>query len=231
MTMSLLGSFRPFFETLSALALGQKVGRATELQPLRRELRERLQALRQELTPRLSERETYLVLFALVVHIDEIVRTRFPEADYATWPLLQKELFDTDRGGELFYECVAELLDAQKLSPVVDQVFYFCLSLGFRGKYAQEPERRAQVMQKLRERLAGTVPAELDGAIDLAGERPARPARVPRVPSAVWPYALAAALVVALFVAFSALAASATAGWHAAHHGDNCEEGAPCRSS
>lgn len=232
MTTSLLGSFRPFFETLSALAQGQKVARAAELQPLRGQLRERLLALRQELTPRLSERETWLVLLALVVHVDEIVRTRFPEADYATWPLLQKELFDTDRGGELFYQCVAELIESQKLTSIVYQVYYFCLSLGFRGKYAQEPERRTQLMHELRERLTLTAPAEADGAVDLARERPAASVRVPRVPSTVWPYAGAAAVVIVLFVALSMLAASTSARWHAAPAVDHCaQEGASCRSS
>ncbi len=232
MTMSLLSSFRPFFETLSALALGQKVAQAAELRALRGELRERLLQLKQALTPAMSEREAYLSLFALVVHIDEIVRTRFPEADYATWPLLQKELFDTDRGGELFYQCIVELGESQKLSSVVHQVYYFCLSLGFRGKYAQEPERRNQVMQQLRERLVASAPTGLDAAIDLEGERPGPAARVPRVRSALWPYGAAVSLVVAVFVGLSLWASSTTARWHAAHAVDKCEqEGLPCRSS
>lgn len=210
MTPSLLRPFRPLFENLSALAQRRQARSAGELRPLRVELRKQLLALKNELTTRLTERESYLTLFALVVHLDEVVRTSFPEADHATWPLLQKELFDTERGGELFYQSLAELLDAQKLAPVVYQIYYLCLSLGFRGKYAQEPERRAQVMKKLRDWLVASVPVE--GDVD-ADPLDAPPARVPRLRSRAWPYAAAATVIVTVYLLLSSLAASTAAHW------------------
>jgi type IV/VI secretion system ImpK/VasF family protein len=249
MNASVIRSFRPLFETLSALAAGQKAASTAELRPLRAELRKRLLALKQELAGRLSEREVYLMLFALVVHFDEVVRTSFPEADHVTWPLLQKELFDTDRGGDLFYQSVTELIEGPRLAPVVGNVYFFCLSVGFRGKFAQEPERRTQVMTRLRDWLAAAAPAAT--AIELASERPASLPRVPRIRSRLWPWAAAAALVLALWVTLSALASATTAQWraadvdaeHAARAGreaaarpvtterPRCKGGAPCRSS
>jgi type IV/VI secretion system ImpK/VasF family protein len=241
MTPSVIRSFRPLFETLSALAAGQKAASAAELRPLRAELRQRLLALKEELTGRLSEREIYLMLFALVVHFDELVRTSFPEADHVTWPLLQRELFDTDRGGDLFYQSVTELLDGPRLAPVVYTVYYFCFSLGFRGKYAQEPEKRAQVMTRLRDWLAAAAPATMAREIDLAAERPA-PARLPRLRSRAWPWAIAAGLTFAVWMALAAAAGSAVAQWRAADAAAGatrsgrearatCQGGAPCRSS
>jgi type IV/VI secretion system ImpK/VasF family protein len=239
MKPSVLRSFRPLFETLSALAAGKQAAHTAELRPLRADLRQRLLALKQELAPRLEERECYLMLFALVVHFDEVVRTSFPEADHATWPLLQKELFDTDRGGELFYQSLNELLEKHKGPSAVHEVYYFCLSLGFRGKYAQDPEPRTQLMNKLRALLAAAVPAERE--LDLAGERPGS-ARVPRLRSRAWPYAAAAALVLGVYVSLATLAAAATARWREADAGlsvpaagvrtaASCAGGVPCPSS
>lgn len=240
MNSSVLRSFRPIFEALSALALGQQAGGAADLRPLRADLRKQLLALKQELDGRVSERESYLMLFAPVVYLDELVRTSFPQADHATWPLLQKELFDTDRGGELFYRSVDEILE-QKLAPVVYQVYHFSLGLGFRGQYAHDPERRTQTLARLRDRLAALQPPALD--VDLSREQPPSLslARLPRVRSRAWPWAAAAALVVALYLGLSAMADATLSRWRqadsAAHDGrvplqaDNCGEGVPCRSS
>lgn len=247
MTPSVLRSFRPLFETLSQLMQGQKAASAAELRPLRAELRSQLWALKAELTERLDEREAYLMLFAVVVHLDELVRTGFPEAGHTTWPLLQQELFDTDRGGELFYQSIVELLDGQTLTPPVAQVYYFCLSLGFRGKYAQEPDKREQLSERLRDWLAASVPALADGTapIDLARERPS--ARVPRIRSRAWPWAIAAATLIAVHLGLSALASSTAAAWRQSdavgsapartgqraetRRAADCVEGEPCRSS
>jgi type VI secretion system protein ImpK len=247
-TPSVLRSFRPLLETLSALALGQKAGTVDRLRPMRAELRQRLLALKEQLSGRVSDREAYLMLFAVVVHFDEAVRTSFPEADHATWPLLQKELFDTERGGELFYQSLGELLDGPKLAPVVYNIYYFCLSLGFRGKYAQEPERREQLMMRVRDWLMATAPQPTE--IMVAADRPPLSSRVPRIHSFAWPWAMAGVLVVAIWVALSALAGATVARWRAADgmaapsamlghrqaevdsaRPPHCDGGAPCRFS
>jgi type IV/VI secretion system ImpK/VasF family protein len=247
MIPSVLRSFRPLFETLSSLSRGDKAASTAELRPLRADLRAQLVALKAELTSRLDEREAYLMLFAVVVHLDELVRTGFPEADHTTWPLLQQELFETDRGGELFYQSIVELLDSRTITPPVAQVYYFCLSLGFRGKYAQEPDKREQLIKHLRDWLAASVPPLADGAapIDLSREQPS--ARVPPIRSRAWPWAIAAATVIVVHLGLSALASATAARWQ---HGDavgralpapgrqaetrplsDCAEGEPCRSS
>jgi type IV/VI secretion system ImpK/VasF family protein len=238
MTPSPLRAFQPLFEILNALVLGQQVKSAADLVPLRADLRRRLLALKSELTTRLNEREVYLTLFALVVHLDEIVRTSFPEADRGTWPLLQQELFDTDRGGELFYQSLDELLETQKLRPVVYQVYYFCLSLGFRGKYAHEPEKRSQLVRKLRDTLVASLHA---GQKTLERPAVALPARLPRIHSRAWPWAGAAVVLLAVFVWLSVLARAQESRWRNSWPalegrgrqaaGPCAAEDEPCRSS
>lgn len=213
MTPSLLRLFRPLFETASILSQGRMQAETADLRPLRADLVQRLLALKQALAARASERDSYLMLFALVVQFDELVRTTFPEADHATWPLLQRELFDTDRGGELFYQLLVELLDTTKAATPVHEVYLCCLDLGFRGKYAQDPESRAQLMQRLRVLLAATPAFTVEPEPD--EERPSV-APLPRLRSPAWPYALAAAAVVALYMSLASLATTVGAHWQAA---------------
>jgi type IV/VI secretion system ImpK/VasF family protein len=239
-TAPVLRSFRPLFEALNALVSGRKVASLGELSRVRAELHKELTALKTSLTGRVSDRESYLMLFALVVHLDEVIRTSFPEADRVMWPLLQQELFATDRGGELFYQAIGEILETSRIEPAVPQVYYFCMSLGFVGKLAQEPERRKEVMDKLRERLVASAPSPTP-TVDLSQERP--PVRVPLIRSAAWPWAIAGAALLALHVGLSLWAAATVSAWREAERaaptvqqaevprGGDCKEGDPCRSS
>lgn len=207
---SLQQSFRSVFEAIKSLSQERPRGGTTEpeaLARLRADLRRALTSLRSEVEGRLTERESYLALFALAVHIDEIMLTTFLGPDYTQWSLLQKELFDTDQGGDLFYQAVDEILDGQ-FAPMVYQVYYFSLSLGFRGKYVDQPEQAAQVMKRLRDRLVAQLPEEAE--VTEVEARPEQVTRVKRVTHFGWYYAAAAVLVVALYLLLGALARSSS---------------------
>jgi hypothetical protein len=93
------------------------------------------------------------VLFPIVLTLDELVQTRYAEIDQRSWPLLQRELFSVDQGGELFYETLDEILERGLSTPLVLEVFTFCLSVGFRGKHSGDEETVIAYLGRLRGRL------------------------------------------------------------------------------
>lgn len=193
-----LAAVQPLLDAITALALRRERGGPTaleELMRIRMELKKELVALKEDLGKRLSEREAYLALFPMVVHLDEIVYTTFPQADRTTWPPLQKEFFDTDRGGDMFYQTLEDILDLGHLSPVVYHLYYFALSLGFRGKYIQDPDKVASYTRRLAQKL---VPP---GAEAVGAQKPAvETARVAPGRSYYWYYGGALALVLAAYL-------------------------------
>lgn len=118
--------------------------------PMRAEIRNKLNFLRAKLNESLTERETYLVLFPIVIYFDEIVQSKVFEGQHALWPPLQKELFQIDNGGEMFYELLDDILRKPETIPFVYEVFYFCLSDGFRGKYTENLLKIEEYKNKLR---------------------------------------------------------------------------------
>ena len=100
-------------------------------------LREKLSLLKNELGSELNDRELYLVLFPLVVHIDEKVNANLSFRSSGL-PPLQKELYGKENGGELFYQLTEDLLTKPLINNLIYEVFYFCLSNGFKGKYIQD---------------------------------------------------------------------------------------------
>lgn len=173
----------------------------TELMRIRTELRDQLIRARKRLGKIWTERDSYLLLFPLVVHLDEIVQMLVPEGRGGGWTLLQKELFDTEKGGQLFYEALDELLETEQANPFVYEVYAFCLSLGFRGKYLGLEAEVDGYKESLSERLA--TPAELQPEIN-AGPEVATTVRSVR--SQLWYYAFAILLIIAGYVGLGELA-------------------------
>lgn len=107
------------------------------LAKLNTELRNKLDALRDNLNRELLENETYLVMFPLVLLCDEMVMTRLNKEQQTSWPLLQSELFQINYGGDVFYDFVDERLEKPDTPPIVFEVLYFCLAAGFVGKFGE----------------------------------------------------------------------------------------------
>ena len=107
---------------------------------LRESIRKLLGSLRKRLSRELSEREVYFVLFPIVIYIDELVQLRLTSVA-SPWQPLQRELYKIDNGGERFYEGIDNLLSKSDTDSIIFEVFYFCLSHGFRGRYVNDPEK------------------------------------------------------------------------------------------
>ncbi len=85
--------------------------------------------------------------YALVALADEIaLQTDWSGADDWEDELLEQKYYGTSLAGEDFY---AKL---EALKPGEDQlaeIYFLCLSLGFKGKYRSQPERRLELQKRL----------------------------------------------------------------------------------
>ncbi len=126
----------------------------------RSELRKELGTVRAMLGDLLNERDAYLVLFAITAHFDELVQTRFLKGDELSWPTLQKELFQVDDAGEIFYETLDDILMKPQALPFVLEVYYFCLNDGFKGRYDRNPGKIEEYKQRLRQRIPFETPEQ-----------------------------------------------------------------------
>ncbi|MFC1706090.1 DotU family type IV/VI secretion system protein [Planctomycetota bacterium] len=160
---------------------------------LRMELRTRLEHFKALLSERLTERESYLVLFPLVIYFDEVIQARFVTGTEATWPPLQKELFNINNGGEAFYDVVSDLLRKPDTFPFVYEIYYLCLSSGFTGRHADNPTK----IKEFTSALARKIPIpEVEAG---PGEEDIARLQHPRFP--IWSYVAAVAVVAFVYVA------------------------------
>lgn len=123
------------------------------LEQLRGKLKEHLAQLEAQLASHLTEAETYQVLLPLVIHCDEQVLRRLPIKDQPSWPLLQRERFQIDDGGDVFYQLIDERMQKSDTTVLVFEVLYFCLSDGFLGRFASDPTKIAAYKARLAARI------------------------------------------------------------------------------
>jgi type IV/VI secretion system ImpK/VasF family protein len=162
-----------------------------DLVGVRAEIRKQLDILRVKLAEQLTERDCYLVVFPIVAYFDEHIKTSYLAEKQLSWPPLQKELFQIDEAGELFYETVDDLLRKPQTIPFIYEIYYFCLNQGFQGKYADNPVKISEYMKKLREKIPVVDLSSVQTAAEETGQ-------VKLVGSALW-YYLASAAVLVLF--------------------------------
>lgn len=188
---------RPLREATSPDALA-----AVDLVDVRAKLRVRLEQLRALLAGRHSERDAYFVLFPLVAHYDELVKTLVLDLHHLQWPPIQQELYQVADAGDLFYETLDSVLGKPDTLPLVYEMYYFCLEDGFRGRYGANPDKLDEYRHKLREQIR---PAVLEA---LPAQRPAAPRRAPlRLPAWAW-YGVAAAILLAVYAVLNSMADS-----------------------
>ncbi len=173
-----------------------------ELLDARQAIRSKLDVLKASLAASLTERETYLVLFPVVVYCDEVIQNKFFTGQEVEWPPLQKELFRIDNGGEAFYDTLDDLLRKPETLPFVYEVFTYCLNAGFRGKYGDNLAKISKYKTELVSRIP--IPTVEKPPEQAAGASLIAASRFP-----VWYYLAAAAFVAAAFVAYLLLAATA----------------------
>jgi type IV/VI secretion system ImpK/VasF family protein len=196
-------------EVRASKALRQKARKETDAEPgllqppapgpegadlveLRARLRASLTRLKTKLSETLSEHELYYALFPLVVYADELAQSATRGRAGAFRPL-QRELYELDNGGERFYSSIDTLLKREETSPLLFEVFYLCLNDGFRGQYANAPEK----INEYKELLARRIP------VKPTSERDVDPGPLASVELVAFPvkyYVAAAVAVLALFL-------------------------------
>jgi type IV/VI secretion system ImpK/VasF family protein len=162
------------------------------------------------------DREIQEMLAPLTIHIDERVLRKLSPSLGASWNRLQHDLIHSDDGGAVFYERLGRLLDSTSSSPLVLEVYAFCLSAGFFGRHLDEPEKVTSYRDRLARAL--TTPAAA------ASEEPAAAKAATKVRAPAIYYVagviLGIVLVVILRAAFpfpsSSSRATTTEGSHAA---------------
>jgi type VI secretion system protein ImpK len=89
-----------------------------------------------------------LAKFALVGFLDEtIISSDWAEKDEWLSEPLQIKLFDTFNAGEEFFTYMSNLRQRTSANKDVLEIYYLCLSLGFKGKYQlQSPENLRRII-------------------------------------------------------------------------------------
>jgi len=128
---------------------------------IRTDIRTHLEYLRVELAETLTEREAYLVLFPVVIYFDEMVQLKYLKTGQA-WPTLQRELYQIDDGGVIFYETLDDILRKPDTLPFVYEIFYFCMNHGFKGKYNDDPVKITEYKNKLKSKMPVVNPAKTE---------------------------------------------------------------------
>jgi len=172
------------------IVLGEE--NSEEIIRLRAHIRTQLDYLRAKLSETLAERDCYLILFAMVAHFDEYVQANYLSDTSQLWPPLQKELYQTDDAGELFYDTLDDILQRPQTLPLVYGVYYFCLNHGFQGRYNDNPVKITEYMRRLRAKI----PLQEVGNIPAA---PEETGQIKYVGSVAWYYGAAAAAIVASY--------------------------------
>ena len=174
--------------------------KSEELINFRKEVRAHLDLLRAELLEELSERDSYFVLFPIVAFFDEIVQTCFLDENQMSWPPLQKELYQIDDAGEMFYESLEEILRKPQTISFIYEIYYFCLNHGFKGKYNDNPLKISEYKKKLQKKIPADIPDNLQAAIEDHG-------RFKYISSRLW-YYLTAGVLIGVFYFFFQWAAN-----------------------
>jgi len=99
----------------------------------------------------IDNEKTRLAKFALVAFLDEtIISSSWTQKETWLSDPLQIKLFDTFNAGEEFFKFLNELIQRTSANKEVLEVYYLCLSLGFKGKYQlQSPENLRKIIDDL----------------------------------------------------------------------------------
>jgi type VI secretion system protein ImpK len=170
-------------------------------------MRQALRVAEQEARSRGSSPEDVKqVIFAVVAFLDESVLSSGNPV-FANWPRrpLQAELFGHQLAGEMFYQELQKTLNRNDSQETADllEVYYLCLLLGFKGRYAAGGDLRsimAAVEEKIRRVRGPAGPLSPRGAIPADAVRIGQSDRWSRVLGKVALITLGLAVV--LFVVF-----------------------------
>ena len=134
--------------------------------------------------------------FALVAFLDEtIISSEWREKDDWLSEPLQIRMFDTFNAGEEFYTYMGNLRQKTSLNKDVLEIYYLCLSLGFKGKYQiQSPENLRRIIDDLNLELH---PEAYNSVDTLSPDGKPRQSIIQKVESKIplWVYPVAAIMI------------------------------------
>jgi type VI secretion system protein ImpK len=178
-----------------------------DAETFRAQMRQALRMAEQEARSRgCSPEDVKQVVFAVVAFLDESVLTsRNPV--FSNWPRLplQAEMFGHQLAGETFFQELQKALNRSDSQETADllEVYYLCLLLGFKGRYAAGGDLRAimaAIQEKIR-RVRGAVgPLSPRGAIPADAIRLVHTDRLSRILGRI--AIITAVLTLVLFVVF-----------------------------
>lgn len=129
-------------------------------------LRDRFDAEKAQAQARLA-REDYAddeidnALFAIAVLVDEkILSSDWQHKEAWSYQQLQREWFDTSNGGVEFFERLDALNPYHPRDMEIKEVYFYCLSLGFRGRYFEEGQQ--SIIDQIIASTAQTLQESLD---------------------------------------------------------------------
>ena len=144
--------------------------------------------------------KTRLAKFALVAFLDEtIISSSWSQKEAWLSDPLQIKLFETFNAGEEFFNFLNELSQKTSANKEVLEVYYLCLSLGFKGKYQlQSPENLRKTIDELNLELHPEAYRDIDLISPNGNPRQSFVQSV-RSGLPIWVYPLCALIVFAIF--------------------------------
>jgi len=149
---------------------------------------------------RIDNDKTRLAKFALVAFLDEtIISSSWSQKEAWLSDPLQIKLFETFNAGEEFFNFLNELSQKTSANKEVLEVYYLCLSLGFKGKYQlQSPENLRKTIDELNLELHPEAYRDIDLISPNGNPRQSFVQSV-RSGLPIWVYPLCALIVFAIF--------------------------------
>ena len=159
-----------------------------DAEAFRAQMRQGLRVAEQEARSRgCNPEDVKQVIFAVVAFLDESVLSSGNPV-FANWPRLplQAELFGNQLAGEIFFQELQKTLNRNDSNETADllEVYYLCLLLGFKGRYAAGGDLRgvmAAIQEKIRRIRGPAGPLSPRGAIPADAVRVVHSDRVSRV--------------------------------------------------
>jgi len=155
------------------------------------------QARLDEALKREADAEIQQIFAPITIHIDERVLLLLPPTRSTSWSRLQGDVIQSDDGGAVFYDYLDNLLAQSRAPQLVLEVYSFCLSEGFFGRYIEAPER----IQAYREEIARRIPTPV---VTKTTNESRAPARTKVMPPYVY-YGIAALIVILIILLARAL--------------------------
>ncbi|QSH42123.1 DotU family type IV/VI secretion system protein [Lentisphaerota bacterium ZTH] len=144
-----------FLENARRSSLIEGLEDAEKIIEFRSDLRKKINILQRCCEKEYGAKTSYYIIFPIVVFCDETV-SMFLAQNSVEWPKMQKEIFNTQDGGEKFYELLEQVLQNPTYPEVVYQFNYLILKAGYKGKLVDDTgqQSRDEYLTKLEKLLS-----------------------------------------------------------------------------